>query len=136
MTEVIINPTATSVVVISNPSNSSSNISANTTAEVTVVSPTSTTTTNTSVSVNPAANSTITVLAEKQGPKGDSGGSYIHVQNTSSNVWTINQSLGYYPSVSALDSAGTQVEGDITWTSANSLTVTFSAAFGGVAYLS
>lgn len=136
MTEVIINPTATSVVVISNPANSSSNIAATTSSQVTLVSPTATTTTSTAVSVNPAANSTITVLAERQGPKGDSGGSYTHVQNTSSNVWTIGHNLGYYPSVSALDSAGTQVEGDVTWTSVNLLTITFSSAFGGVAYLS
>jgi len=115
MTEVIVIPPTTPSVVVVPP----------------IPSPTSTSSVNVSgTTVGP------------QGPKGDtgaqgvSGGNYVHTQNVSSNTWVISHNLGYNPSVTALDSAGTQVEGDVVWTSLNQLTVTFSAAFGGVAYLS
>ena len=62
--------------------------------------------------------------------------SYDHTQGVSSNTWVINHNLGFKPNVTVVDSAGTMYEGEITYTNTNSLTVSFSAAFSGKAYLS
>lgn len=64
------------------------------------------------------------------------GGTYIHTQNSSSSTWSITHNLGYYPSVSVVDSGDNVVIGDVTYLSINSLTITFNASFGGKAYLS
>lgn len=61
---------------------------------------------------------------------------YHHIQSVSSAVWTVNHNLGWKPNVTVQDSAGTIVEGEITYTSSNSLTLTFTGAFSGNAYLS
>lgn len=62
--------------------------------------------------------------------------SFMHTQNAVSNSWIINHNLGFRPNITVQDSAGTTYEGEINHTSANSLTVSFSAAFSGKAYLS
>jgi hypothetical protein len=62
--------------------------------------------------------------------------SYDHTQGVASNSWVINHNLGFKPNVTVVDSAGTIYEGEITYTNTNSLTVSFSAAFSGKAYLS
>jgi len=61
---------------------------------------------------------------------------YTHTQGVSSATWTINHNLGFYPNLTVQDSAGTIYEGEITYTNSDSLTVTFSSAFSGKAYLS
>jgi len=61
---------------------------------------------------------------------------YIHTQGASSSTWTINHNLGFYPNLTVQDSAGTIYEGEISYTNSDSLTVTFSSAFSGTAYLS
>lgn len=61
---------------------------------------------------------------------------YTHSQAVAASVWTINHNLGFVPNVWVEDSAGTEVEGDIAVVSLNTITLTFSAAFGGTAYLS
>jgi hypothetical protein len=55
------------------------------------------------------------------GPAGPPGGGYRHVQDTSSEVWTIPHGLGYYPAgFTAKDSSGSIIEpGDITHDSVN-----------------
>lgn len=62
--------------------------------------------------------------------------SYEHTQGSVSNSWVINHNLGFQPNVTVVDSAGTIYEGEIAYTNTNSLTVTFSSAFSGMAYLS
>ena len=62
--------------------------------------------------------------------------SYIHTQGVSSSTWTVNHNLGFYPNLTVQDSAGTIYEGEINYTNLDSLTVTFSSAFSGKAYLS
>jgi hypothetical protein len=64
------------------------------------------------------------------------GGIYTHVQSVPSTTWTIVHNLGYYPSVTVVDSADSAVIGDVSYVSDNELTVSFSVAFGGKAYLS
>lgn len=61
---------------------------------------------------------------------------YTHTQGVASNTWTITHNLGFYPNLTVQDSAGTIYEGEITYTDSGSLTVTFSSAFSGKAYLS
>jgi hypothetical protein len=61
---------------------------------------------------------------------------YIHTQGVASNAWTITHNLGFHPNVTVQDSGGSIVEGEITYTNTNSLTVSFQAAFSGTAYLS
>lgn len=53
-----------------------------------------------------------------------------------SNTWVIAHDLNFYPNVTVVDSAGNIVEGNISYTDTNHLTLTFTAAFGGDAYLS
>lgn len=70
------------------------------------------------------------------GPAGASAAGYRHVQNSPSTTWVITHNLGKYPVVAVVDSAGDNVIGSITWNSNNQITLTFSAAFAGEAYLS
>ena len=68
---------------------------------------------------------------------GSSGGdkNFVFVQGTPSNTWVIAHGLSKYPSVSVMDSAGTEVEGDVHYDSVNQVTIQFNAAFGGTATL-
>lgn len=61
---------------------------------------------------------------------------YVHIQSTPADVWVIVHNLGFQPNVTVLDSAGTQVEGDIEYNSTNQLTMSFIGSFSGTAYLS
>lgn len=73
------------------------------------------------------------------GPPGTPGSApqaYVHEQDVPSSAWSITHGLGYHPNVSVVDSAGTEVVGLVKYTSTDTLTVTFSAPFGGKAYLS
>jgi hypothetical protein len=76
-----------------------------------------------------------------QGPQGPAGANgidrntYVHNQNVPSAVWSIAHNLGSYPSVTVIDSAGTTVVGDVTYVSANAITITFSGSFSGQAFL-
>ena len=60
---------------------------------------------------------------------------FTYMKSTPVKVWDITHNLDKYPSVTIVDSAGSVVIGDITYTSKSTLTVTFSAAFSGKAYL-
>lgn len=60
---------------------------------------------------------------------------YTHTQGTSSPVWTINHNLNGHPTAVVLDSAGTQCEGTFTYPSTNTMVITFTASFSGIAYI-
>jgi hypothetical protein len=62
--------------------------------------------------------------------------SYVHNQLASSASWTVTHNLNFYPNVTVYDSAGSMVEGSVIHTTATSLTITFSSAISGKAYLS
>lgn len=66
---------------------------------------------------------------------GEAGVSYTHVQDTPSDIWTINHNLGRRPSVTVVDSADTVVYGNVQYISDDTIEVTFSAGFAGKAYL-
>ena len=60
---------------------------------------------------------------------------FIYTQSTPSATWNITHNLGKFPSVSVVDSANTQVYGNVDYIDDNSLTLTFTGAFSGKAYL-
>lgn len=62
-------------------------------------------------------------------------GIYRHVQMTPASVWNIHHTLGRYAAVTVVDSAGSMVEGDVAYVSTSEVTISFSAAFSGEAYL-
>lgn len=70
------------------------------------------------------------------GPPPQVAETYVHHQASPSTVWTIDHNLPYLPNVTVVDSAGTQIEGSVVYTSGTQVTVTFSAALAGKAYLS
>ena len=81
----------------------------------------------------------ITVAAPgPQGPPGTFNPGdvfYVHQQNTPSAQWTINHNLGGNPTAVVHDSGGTQCEGTFSYPSLNTMVITFTAAFSGVAYV-
>jgi hypothetical protein len=56
-------------------------------------------------------------------------------QASPSITWTVNHDLNKFPSVTVVDSAGTQVFGDVDHTDNDNLTITFINQFSGKAYL-
>lgn len=60
---------------------------------------------------------------------------FTYIKSTPDSVWDITHDLDKYPSVTVVDSAGSVVMGDITYTSKSAIKITFSAAFSGKAYL-
>jgi len=60
---------------------------------------------------------------------------FVFTQGTPATTWTITHNLNKFPSVSVVDSANEIVYGEVIYTNTNSLTVTFTAAFSGKAYL-
>ena len=62
--------------------------------------------------------------------------SFEHIQDEVSNTWLVVHNLGFKPNVTIQDSAGTIYEGEISYTTLDSLTVSFSSAFSGKAFLS
>lgn len=87
------------------------------------------------VVVGPTYTEVVVIGGTSAGPQGASGGSYTFTQSTTSTSWAITHGLGYYPNVTVV-SGSDIVEGGITYTSNTALTLTFSTAISGVAYLS
>jgi hypothetical protein len=60
----------------------------------------------------------------------------VHDQLVASTTWVVTHNLGGFPNVTTVDSAGTTMEGEITYNSVSQLTVVFAFPFSGKAYLS
>ena len=60
---------------------------------------------------------------------------YEHTQSAPADVWAVTHNLNKFPSVTVIDSGGSEVEGDIAYDSLNQITITFSAPMGGKAHL-
>ena len=86
------------------------------------------------VVVSPNVNEISIAASGLQGPAYTPA--YVFTQITPSDTWVIEHSLGWNPNVTVIDSAGTNVEGDIEYVSENSITLTFVSGFSGTAYLS
>lgn len=62
---------------------------------------------------------------------------YTHVQASATNTWSVNHNLGVHPGgVTVVDSGDNIVYGDVLYVNDNTLTITFSSAFGGKVYIS
>lgn len=78
------------------------------------------------------------------GPPGPGGGSgldiadvaYVHNQSTPSATWTIIHPLAYSPTVTVVDSAGSEQIGTVRYAAQNTIIVSFGSAFSGTAFLS
>jgi hypothetical protein len=60
---------------------------------------------------------------------------YAHLQPSASDTWIIEHNMNRYPSVTVVDSAGTEVIGEKIDNSENQVTLKFSSPFAGKAYL-
>lgn len=89
---------------------------------------------------------TVVEVSNSMGPQGLQGiqgtqgimpkVAYVHNQSSANSTWNIVHSLGFHPNITVVDSAGTNVEGDVEYVSTNELTVRFTQGFSGKAYLS
>ena len=68
-------------------------------------------------------------------PFGTEGYEYTFTQSAAAATWTINHNLDRFPSVTTVDSAGSIINGAITYTDSNTITVVFTSATSGKAYL-
>tara|TARA_R110001592_G_scaffold92874_4_gene270218 strand:+ start:2121 stop:2882 length:762 start_codon:yes stop_codon:yes gene_type:complete len=59
---------------------------------------------------------------------------YVHTQSEASATWTVIHNLSKHPSITVVDSAGTQVIGQVDYVSNSRCTLTFVGAFSGIAY--
>jgi hypothetical protein len=60
---------------------------------------------------------------------------YEHVQSTTSDTWPIAHLMGKKPSVSVVDSANSQVVGEVEYIDSDNLTIRFKYPFKGKAFL-
>lgn len=60
---------------------------------------------------------------------------YRYIQGAPQAVWHVTHPLHRYPAVTVVDSAGSVVEGDLSYVSPTELTISFTAGFSGEAYL-
>jgi hypothetical protein len=60
---------------------------------------------------------------------------YTHTQGVASTTWTITHNLQRHPSVSIVDTGGNIIYGHTQYVDDNQITLTFSSAFTGKAYL-
>lgn len=100
---------------------------------------------NTTLQTPQAINTTLTAGQGPSGPPGPQGNpgppgaggdlSLKYDVGVASNVWTIVHNLGKYPSVTTIDSAGTEYSGAVSYPDANTVVVEFAAGFSGSALL-
>ncbi|MCO5250689.1 MAG: hypothetical protein M9949_04620 [Candidatus Kapabacteria bacterium] len=60
---------------------------------------------------------------------------YTHEQTVASATWTVTHNMGKYPSVSVVDTGDNVIVPDVEYIDTNSLTILFSGATAGNAYL-
>lgn len=101
---------------------------------------------NSGIKVEPTFGTPIPGLADKIKQMTDtptesgslSGGgdkSYEFNQLSPKKIWNIPHGLNKRPSVTIVDSGGTEVKGDVKYDDNNNATISFTAAFAGMAYL-
>ena len=74
----------------------------------------------------------VTILEDA--PPTDSDKHFVYSQTTPASIWTVIHNLGKYPAVTVVDSANTEVVGDIQYIDLNSFRITFSSDFSGKAF--
>tara|TARA_R110002124_G_scaffold268666_2_gene436413 strand:- start:596 stop:1312 length:717 start_codon:yes stop_codon:yes gene_type:complete len=79
------------------------------------------------------ANSNYIISILSYGATGDKN--FVFTKTVASTNWVINHTLNKFPSVSVVDSAGTEVIDQIQYINLSQITITFSSAFSGEAFL-
>lgn len=59
---------------------------------------------------------------------------YVYTQSVASDTWVVEHNLDKHPAVTVVDSAGSEVVGEVTHIDSNTTQIYFSAAFSGKAY--
>lgn len=68
-----------------------------------------------------------------QGPPGVPGGTYyVHTQSTPSDIWIVNHNLGFYPSVSVLNSGLVEILASVEHISVNTLRIRLNHPMTGI----
>ena len=75
------------------------------------------------------------VVVRSNSPSASQTRRFEFTQGFASTTWVITHTLGGKPSVTIVDSADTHVFGEVQYNSNTQITVLFSAAFSGKAYL-
>ena len=60
---------------------------------------------------------------------------FVYEQGMPSSIWNVNHSLNKFPSVTAVDSAGSVVTGQVEHIDLNNIRITFNASFSGSAFI-
>ena len=60
---------------------------------------------------------------------------YVHDQQVASATWVVNHTLNKYAAVNIVDTSNDIIMGEVKYNSLNQLTITFTAAISGKAYL-
>lgn len=60
---------------------------------------------------------------------------YVHNQLVAAKKWYVEHGLNKYPSITVVDSAGSVVVGEVKYLDMNNVIISFSAEFGGKAYI-
>lgn len=68
--------------------------------------------------------------AESQGDK-----NYVHLQPVASATWTVQHDLNKFPSVTSVNINNIEMYGEVVFDDLNNLTINFSAAFSGRAFI-
>ena len=60
---------------------------------------------------------------------------YVHPQDQASAIWTVQHNLNKFPSVTSVNTNNIEMYGEVVFDDLNSLTINFSAAFSGQAFI-
>ena len=60
---------------------------------------------------------------------------YLHDQQVANATWTVTHNMNKYPSINIVDTANDIIMGEVRYNSLNQITITFTAAVSGKAYL-
>jgi hypothetical protein len=75
------------------------------------------------------------IFSEFTDPNSGGDKNFVFTQNVSSATWTIQHNLNKFPSVTSVNINNIEMYGDIEFIDLNNLTITFSAAFSGKAFI-
>ena len=60
---------------------------------------------------------------------------YVHIQDQASATWTVQHDLNKFPSVTSVNINNIEMYGEVVFNDLNNLTINFSAAFSGKAFI-
>lgn len=76
------------------------------------------------------------IFSEFVNPASDEGDkNYVHPQPVASDTWTVQHNLNKFPSVTSVNINNIEMYGEVVFNDLNNLTINFSAAFSGQAFI-